>query len=54
MNYVICDTNVFIHYFKGNEATKHILEAIIGEEYVLVPSLVLMELILDILQALSC
>jgi tRNA(fMet)-specific endonuclease VapC len=44
MKYVICDTNVFIHYFKGNEATKDILETIIGEEYVLVPSLVLMEL----------
>ncbi|TAH19111.1 MAG: type II toxin-antitoxin system VapC family toxin [Cytophagales bacterium] len=44
MSLVLCDTNVFIHYFKGNEETKNILLNEIGEEYVLVPSLVLMEL----------
>ncbi len=44
MSFVLCDTNVFIHYFKGNETTKNILEKMIGEAYVLVPSLVLMEL----------
>lgn len=44
MSFVLCNTNVFIHYFKRNETTKNILEKMIGEAYVLVPSLVLMEL----------
>ncbi|SFF62424.1 PIN domain-containing protein [Thermoflexibacter ruber] len=44
MSWVLCDTNVFVHYFKGNEETKEILLYKIGEEYILVPSLVLMEL----------
>jgi predicted nucleic acid-binding protein len=44
MSYVLCDTNVFIHYFKGNEETRSILKNNIGEQHILVPSLVLMEL----------
>jgi predicted nucleic acid-binding protein len=40
---VICDTNIFIHYFNGNQDTKDLLD-VIGFENVILPSISAMEL----------
>jgi tRNA(fMet)-specific endonuclease VapC len=44
MNPVVCDTNVFVHFFIGDDKTKSNISSI-GEDNLLVPSIVLMELI---------
>ncbi len=44
MSPVICDTNIFVHYFIGHQATNSSLEKI-GRSNVLIPSTVVMELI---------
>ena len=43
MSFVICDTNIFISIFQGNENTINELNTI-GSENVLIPSISLMEL----------
>jgi predicted nucleic acid-binding protein len=40
---VLCDTNVFIHFFNGNEETIAIFEKF-GDKRVLIPSVTVMEL----------
>lgn len=44
MNYVICDTNIFGHYFIGHESTANELHRI-GETNILLPSIVWMEIL---------
>lgn len=44
MSYVICDTNVFGHYFIGHESTAVELQRI-GEANILLPSVTWMEII---------
>ncbi len=43
MNYVICDTNIFISVFRGIDETIEALHAI-GSERILIPSISVMEL----------
>lgn len=45
---VICDTNVIIEYFKGNELTKKILNSILSED-IAVSVITLMELMIGAL-----
>jgi len=40
---VLCDTNVFIHFFNGNEETINVLKEL-GNKRVLIPSVTVMEL----------
>lgn len=39
---ILCDTNVFIHFFNGNEETIAIFEKF-GDKRVLIPSVTVME-----------
>jgi len=40
---VLCDTNVFIHFFNGNEETINIFKKL-GDRRILIPSVTVMEL----------
>ncbi len=42
---VICDTNIFIHWFKGNSEVDYILQKKIGLTNIIIPAIVAMELI---------
>jgi len=42
---VICDTNIFIHWFKGNSEVDFILQSKIGIPNIIIPAIVAMELI---------
>lgn len=42
---VICDTNIFIHWFSGNSDVDHILRTQIGIRNIAIPAIVSMELL---------
>ncbi len=42
---IICDTNVFIHWFSGNKEVDNIIRNHIGVSNVVLPSIVYMELV---------
>ncbi len=42
---ILCDTNIFIHWFDGNAEIDHVLRSDIGLKYIGLPSIVYMELL---------